>query len=151
MSSIPLQNHRFEDICPQRISENHRFENIGSPFLLKIVTSGHTCSTLQCRGRAEHMFRTHVSTTSTILMPGGSRTVTSPVRSTCCGLGVHVIVPLENHKFDDICRRAPLQIMVLRTHVLVPHCKSQIREHMSSLRLGNYGFEVACPRLPLKS
>ena len=146
MSSIPLRNHRFEDICPQRTPENHRFENICSPFPLKIITWG----TFVFNATVSGPRRTYVPNICPNYIDNTyARDGRGPSHHLCCQRveiwGFTSPFPLENHKFDDMCLRAPLQIIDLRTHVLVPRCKSQIGEHMSSLRRGNYRLEIICP------
>ena len=138
MFSIPLENHKFENIC--------------SPRPLKITAWG------------TYMFNATVSGPRRAYVPSirlnyidntYARDGHGPSHLLCCQR-VEIweftsSLPLENHRFDGICRRAPLQIIDLRTDVLVPLCESQVGEHTSSLRLGNYRFEITCLRLSLKS
>ena len=146
MSSIPLQNHRFEDICPRfplkiidlrthvlDSSGEHRCEDICSPFPLKIIDvrthvvvflENHRIGTVRFQpssvGSAQNICSEHMfQLHRQCLCPRRSRTVTSPVLSTPRDLGV--------------C-------------VSGPHWKSSIWLYISSLRLGNHRFEDTCPR-----
>ena len=136
MFSISLENHRCEDIC--------------SPFSLKIINSGKCVfnpPVLDPR-------RTYVPNICFNYIDNAyARDDRGPSHHLWCQRleiwGLVSAFPVGNLQFDYIYRRSVLKVIDSRTHVLVPPRKSQLGEHISSLALQNYSLETTCPRLPL--